>query len=318
MGLFDFFKETIGIDPGSHHLRIIRNGEMVFDELSQISFDRKTKIVTGLGSSAKSSESEVIIRPIDNSIADFLGFEMLLRGAMKKAIYSNSPFSKSYIMYFCIPSGATEGEKRVYRDSAEHAGAIEVYMIRQCFCAALGLNVLFEKRHFILIDFGSSKIEMTVFVESQPISAGVVKMGTSRIFRFLKNFFRRKYDISLADSEIESLLAEMHRNTDEIKVMYRTIEASEIHLNLSNVFALINDELTETFDRASDNPGVEKALMAGIFFTGGGSTIPLFREKINFGKKPIITLSQNPLLDNIIGLRKIIAEKDQYQKYIMV
>jgi rod shape-determining protein MreB len=142
MGLLDFLKDTIGIDPGSQHLRIIKDGELLFNESSQISLEKTTNIVTGLGNSIRLTDNDVTIKPVDCVIADFQGFEMLLRGAMKKGLNSNSIISKSYKMYFCIPTSTTEIEKRAYRDSAEHAGAIEVYMIYQSCCSAIGLNVL--------------------------------------------------------------------------------------------------------------------------------------------------------------------------------
>ena len=100
MGLLDFWTETIGIDPGSQYLRIIKDGELVFNERSQISFDKVDNVFSGLGNSIRTSPKDTLIKPVNYCIWDFHGFEMLLRGAIKKALNSNSVVPKSYIMHF--------------------------------------------------------------------------------------------------------------------------------------------------------------------------------------------------------------------------
>ena len=126
MGLLDILKDTIGIDPGSQNLRIIKDGQLVFNEESQISIDKVDNILSGLGDSIRTTSKDVSIKPVNYVIADFQAFEMLLRGAIKKRLNSRSVLflPKSYIMYYSIPTSSTEIEKRAYRDSAEHAGAV--------------------------------------------------------------------------------------------------------------------------------------------------------------------------------------------------
>jgi len=318
MGFLDFLKDTIGIDPGSQHLRIIKNGELVFNELSQISFNKADSILTGLGNSIGTTPNDVTVKPVDYGIADFHGFEMLLRGAIKKGLDSKSLLPKSYKMYYSIPTSSSEIEKRAYRDAGEHSGAIEVYMIHQSCCSAVGMNLLFEQKHFILIDFGSSKIEMTVFANSIPISVGIIRMGTSKISRLLKNFLRRKHKLNVSENEINFLFAELKKHTDEIKIRYATIKISEIQDVLDNFFAIVNDEFIETIERVSSHENIEKAITTGVYFTGGGSTIDFLRDQIKVDSRIKRTVSQDPLLDNVNGLKIIMADRDRFKNYIMV
>ena len=318
MGLLDFLKDTIGIDPGSQHLRIIKDGELVFNEPTQISLDKTTNIVSGLGNSIRLTNKDVTINPVDCAIADFHGFEMLLRAAMKKGLNSNSVIPKSYKMYLCIPTSTTEIEKRAYRDSAEHAGAIEVHMIHQSCCAAIGLNILFEKKHFILIDFGQSKIEMTLFANSLPISVGVIRMGTSKIYRLIKNFLKRKYKIDVSHKEIDFIMTELKETKNEIKIQYTKVKVIEIKDLLDNFFTIVNDEFIETIERVSGNSNIDKALKTGVYFTGGGSTIDSLREKITLDNRIKRTVSQSPMLDNINGLKKVMSDRERFKNYIMV
>lgn len=319
MGLLDFLKVTIGIDPGSNSLRIIKDGELIFNEPSQISYDTTNDKVSGIGNSIRSIEKDVIIKPVNGAIFDFHAFEMLVRRALKKGLKLKSDiFSKSYIMYCSILSSATDIEKRAYRDSGEHVGAVEFFMIHQCCCSAIGMDLLFTRKHFILIDFGSSKIEITVFVNGIPISVGGVRMGTAKIARLLKNFFHRKYKIIVSDKEIDFLLEELGKPTDEIKIQYTTVKISAIQDLLNHFFALVNDELMETMELVSNHADIHKVIANGVYFTGGGSTINYLVNQIKLDDRIKRTVSQNPFMDNINGLRKIMAEKEKFKNYIMM
>ncbi|MBN8650424.1 MAG: rod shape-determining protein [Cytophagales bacterium] len=317
MRLLDFFlRDTIGIDPGSQHLRIIKDGKLVFNEPSKISID--TNQITGLGNSTRLTEKDVTIKPVDCAIADFHGFEMLLRGAMKKGFESTSIIPKSCKIYFCIPTNTTEIEKRAYRDSAEHAGAVEVYMVYQSCCAAIGLNTLFTQKNFIIVDFGSSKIEITVFANSLIISTGFVRMGTDKIYRLVKNHIRRRHNLHLSDRDVEFLLDALKENLKVLQIQEVSIKADEIRELLSHFFYLVNDELVDIVERISKHNDINKILTNGIYFTGGGSLNNFLREQIKIGDQFKRTFSSNPLLDNINGLKKILSERDKYKSYILV
>jgi rod shape-determining protein MreB len=155
MGLLDFLTKTIGVDPGSQNLRLIHNNELIFNERAELSIDPATKKVSGFGNESIHVEPNKVIRPVNMVIADFHGFEHLLRGSLKRALNEQTWFPANYSMYFSLPMTATEVEKRAYRDSAEHAGAKEVWMIHQPCSSAIGMGILFEKKDFILIDFSA-------------------------------------------------------------------------------------------------------------------------------------------------------------------
>ncbi|PTB90828.1 rod shape-determining protein, partial [Marivirga lumbricoides] len=131
MGLLDFLTKTIGIDPGSQNLRLIHNDELIFNETAELSINPETNKVTGYGNQSIHTEPNVIIKPVNTVIADFHGFEHLLRGSIKRALNQRTWIMTNYSMYFSMPMSATEVEKRAYRDSGEHAGAKEVFIIHQ-------------------------------------------------------------------------------------------------------------------------------------------------------------------------------------------
>lgn len=319
MGLFDFWTEIIGVDPGTHNLRLLHRDKLIFNERTQISFNTVSNKISGFGDKLRSTKSDVTIKPVHYAICDFHAFEMLLRAATKKALNSNSFLEKSLITFWCIPTNTTEVEKRAYRDSGEHANSKEVYMIHQSCCAAIGLNILLEQKNFVIIDFSSSKIETTIFSDGRPISVGVFRMGTWQIFRLIRNHILRKHRISLSDKEVLDLLTEMTdiKLKGDLKVQYTTISTSEINELLDSYFNLVNDDILEAFERVSGDNNINKIFANGVYFTGGGSAIEYLRRQIKLDDRIKITVSRTPMLDNINGLKIIMKDKEKYRNYIM-
>ena len=148
MGLFNFFTQEIAMDLGTANTLIIHNDEVVVNEPSIVALNRNNlKEVLAVGKKAlmmheKTHESIRTIRPLkDGVIADFNAAELMIR-EMMKMIYPKKPlFPPSWRMVICIPSSITEVEKRAVRDSAEQAGAKEVYMIHEPMAAALGIGI---------------------------------------------------------------------------------------------------------------------------------------------------------------------------------
>lgn len=320
LGIFDFATDVIGVDPGSETLRVIKNDVLIFNEKSRISYDREKNVVSGLGNSIRTTPSDVVIVPVNYVLEDFHAFEMMLRGAIKGIAKLNAFYSRQSRIHFCIPTNTSEVEKRAYRDSGEHAGAREVYMVHQSCCSAVGLNILFEKRNFILIDFGSSKVETTVFADAFPVAMGVIKFGTWKIYRLVKNHLRRAHKIDPSDQEIENVFSSLHSDPtrQEIIIQHRTVQTKEIQALLDNLFSLINDEILDTIEQVSNHPGIEKVIANGVFFTGGGSAMDYLRNQIKFDSRIRCTVSPTPFLDNINGLKMIMADKARFKDYVMV
>ena len=140
MGLFSLTQE-LAIDLGTANTLIIYNGKVVVDEPSIVALDVHSGKLVAIGQQARQMHEKTnpnikTIRPLkDGVIADFNATELMQRGMIKKVKTSGSLFSPSLRMVICIPSGSTNVEIRAVRDSAEHAGGREVYMIA---CISLG------------------------------------------------------------------------------------------------------------------------------------------------------------------------------------
>jgi rod shape-determining protein MreB len=319
MGLFDFFTKTIGVDPGSQNLRIIQGGKVFFNERASVSLNKKTSVISGIGSSVRVGPDDVIISPVNYTPGDFHGFEMLLRGAIRADRNPNTIFGSTYKMHFCVPANATEVDKRAYRDSGEHAAAKEVYMIHQNVCSAIGMNILHEVKDFILVDFGASKVEVSVFVNSVPVSSGLLRMGIWKIESLIRNHVLRDYQVQLSDSDVGNSLRSFtgDKSGQSIRIRDLTIPAVEIQDLLDSFFSLVNDEVSTTIERASSHPNLQKALVNGTYFTGGGSSNGYLRQQIRLDNLIASHVSSHPQLDNINGLGKVIANQERFRDYLM-
>ncbi len=135
MGLFSFLSQEIAIDLGTANTIIIHNGKIVVDEPSIVAIDQKTEKMIAIGEKARQMQGKThdnirTIRPLrDGVIADFNAAEQMIRGMIKMINHKKRLFSPSLKMVVCIPSGSTEVEIRAVRDSSEHAGGREIYML---------------------------------------------------------------------------------------------------------------------------------------------------------------------------------------------
>ena len=166
MGIFSLTQE-LAIDLGTANTLIIYNGKVVVDEPSIVALDVHTGKVVAIGHQARQMHEKTnpnikTIRPLkDGVIADFNATELMLRGMIKKVKTSGSLFAPSLRMVICIPSGSTNVEIRAVRDSAEHAGGREVYMIYEPMAAALGAGLDVEAPEGnMVIDIGGGTSEI--------------------------------------------------------------------------------------------------------------------------------------------------------------
>ena len=166
MGLFSFTQE-LAMDLGTANTIITCNDKMVVDEPSVIALDARSEKVLAVGRQAremyeKTNPNIRTIRPLrEGVIADFYAAEQMMRGLIKMASGRKRWFAPSLRMVIGIPSGSTEVEIRAVRDSAEHAGGREVYMVFEPMAAAIGvgMDVLAPEGNMI-VDIGGGTTEI--------------------------------------------------------------------------------------------------------------------------------------------------------------
>lgn len=224
---FSFLNQELAIDLGTANTVIYQNGQIVLDEPSIVAIDNNTGKCIALGQKAKLMHERVnpgikTIRPLrDGVIADFNAAEMMIRGFIKEVNKKHhSLFTPNLKIVVGIPSGSTEVEIRAVRDSSEHAGAREVYLIYEPMASALGIGLDVEApQGNMVVDIGGGTTEIAV------ISLGGIVVQDS---------IRTAGDVFTND--IQYYLKQQHN----IKV--GEITAEKIKINVGAVLQQLDDE----------------------------------------------------------------------------
>lgn len=143
---FSFLNQELAVDLGTANTVIYQNEDILLDEPSIVAIDNNTGKCIAIGKEAKrmherSNPGIKTVRPLkDGVIADFNAAEMMIRGFIKQVNSKRrSIFTPNLKIVVGIPSGSTEVEIRAVRDSTEHAGGRDVYLIYEPMAAALGI-----------------------------------------------------------------------------------------------------------------------------------------------------------------------------------
>ncbi len=168
MGLFSLTQD-LAIDLGTANTIIIADDKVVVDEPSYVALDVRTDKLIAVGHKARQMDGREnanirVIRPLrDGVIADFAAAELMIRGMIDKIPSKGHLFKPSLRMVVCIPSGSTEVEIRAVRDSSEHAGGRDVYMIYEPMAAAIGIGLDVEAPEgTMIVDIGGGTTEIAV------------------------------------------------------------------------------------------------------------------------------------------------------------
>ncbi|WMJ73623.1 rod shape-determining protein [Cytophagaceae bacterium ABcell3] len=317
MGLFNFSK-TIGIDPGSYYLRLVCEGEIIFNEPSVVSVVPESGEVSGHGFNALENTRHETIWPVNRVIGDFHAFENLLRHGVNKGLNETSWLTPAHSMYFSIPVNVTEVEKRAYRDSGLHAGAREVYMTWQPVSAAIGLGVLQRKKDFVIVDISASKTEVTVFSNSWLVCEGGIPFGTCKLWRMLRNFIFRNFGLRASDKELDEIIASLGQpvSSPGFYVQKSVIKQEQLSPVWDIFYKVVEDKVLEIIEQATDCCDMDKVAANGMYFTGGGALVSGLCKQLALSVDMDYAISNEPLNDNIKGIGEIMKNFEQYKKYL--
>ncbi|HNP91170.1 rod shape-determining protein [Macellibacteroides fermentans] len=211
MGLFSFTQE-IAMDLGTANTIIICNGKIVVDEPSVVALDRRTDKVLAVGEKArqmhgKTHENIRTIRPLrDGVIADFYAAEQMIRGMIKMINPKSRWFTPSLRMVVCIPSGSTEVELRAVRDSAEHAGGRDVYMIYEPMAAAIGIGIDVEAPEGnMIVDIGGGTTEIAVISLGGIVSNKSIRIAGDDLTADIMEYMRRQHNVKVGERTAEMI-----------------------------------------------------------------------------------------------------------------
>jgi len=212
MGLFSFLTQEIAIDLGTANTIIIHNDKIVVDEPSIVTIDLKTEKLIAIGEKARQMQGKThanlkTIRPLrDGVIADFNAAEQMIRGMIKMMNPKSRFFSPSLRMVVCIPSGSTEVEIRAVRDSAEHAGGRDVYMIYEPMAAAIGIGLDVEAPEGnMVVDIGGGTTEIAVISLGGLVTNKSIRIAGDDLTADIMEYMRHQHNIKIGERTAEEI-----------------------------------------------------------------------------------------------------------------
>src|SRR5690554_2113361 len=213
MGLFSFLSQELAMDLGTANTIIIHNDKIVVDEPSIVALDRRSDKLVAIGEKArqmhgKTHDNIYTIRPLrDGVIADFNAAEQMIRGMIKMMDQNKKRlFTPSLTIVVCIPSGSTEVEIRAVRDSAEHAGGREVYMIYEPMAAAIGIGIDVESPSgCMIVDIGGGSTEIAVISLGGIVSNKSIRIAGDDLTADIVEYMSRMHNLKVGERTAETI-----------------------------------------------------------------------------------------------------------------
>ena len=318
MGFFSFNQE-IAIDLGTANTIILYNDKIVVDAPSMVALDNRTGKLKAVGHEAqamygRAPENIRVIRPLQNGvIADFNAAEQMMRGMMKMVSMRNTLFSSSLRMVVCIPSGSTEVEIRAVRDSSEHVGGRDVYMIYEPMAAAIGVGIDVEAHEGnMIVDIGGGTTEIAVISLGGIVTNKSIRVAGDEFNEDIREYMGRQYNIKLGERTAElikinvgSALNELENPPEdyivhgpnrmtslpmELPVTYQDV-AHCIEKSISKIEAAVLSALDTT------PPELYADIVRnGIYLTGGGALLRGLDKRLTDKIGIAFHVAEDPLL----------------------
>ena len=210
MGFFSFTQE-LAMDLGTANTIITSGDEIVVDEPSVVALDQQQRMIA-VGNKAKlmyekTNNKIQVIRPLrDGVIADFYACEQMMRGLIKMVNTGKHLFTPSLRMVIGVPSGSTEVELRAVRDSAEHAGGRDIYLIFEPMAAAIGVGIDVQAPEGnMIVDIGGGTTEIAVISLGGIVSNNSIKMAGDDFTADIQEYMARQHNVKVSERKAERI-----------------------------------------------------------------------------------------------------------------
>ena len=293
------FSNDISIDLGTANTLIyVRDQGIVLNEPSVVAIrqDRGPggpRAVAAVGNEAKmmlgrTPGNIVTVRPMkDGVIADFTMTEAMLQHFIKQ-VHKNRFLRPSPRVLVCVPCGSTQVERRAIKESAEGAGARDVFLIEEPMAAAIGAGIpVHEARGSMVLDIGGGTSEVAVLSLNGIVYANSARIGGDRFDEAIMNYVRRNYGILIGEATAERIKIEIGSAYPGQQVRELSVKGRNLSEGVPRSFTLNSNEILEALQEPLQSivSAVKQALEQtppelgadvaerGIVLTGGGALL---------------------------------------------
>jgi rod shape-determining protein MreB len=340
VGLFDFFSTDIAIDLGTANTLIIHKDKIVVDEPSIIAIDKSNNKVLAIGREAmqmheKTHDNIKTVKPLkDGVISDFHAVEQMIGGMIKMIEKKRILFPSSYRMVICVPCGITEVEKRAVRDSAEHEGAKEMYMIQEPIAAALGIGIDIKRPvGSMVVDMGGGTTEIAIIALSGIVCNQSLRIAGEAFNINILDYMRRQHNLLIGERtaervkiEIGSALTELDDPPDDYEIKGRDlmtgipkvmkISYSEIAFAIDRTVSKIEESVLNVLEMSL--PEISSDIYNnGIHLIGGGALLRGLDKRLALKTRLPIHVADDPLRAVVRGAGFVLKNLNEYSEILI-
>jgi len=331
------FSNDMGIDLGTATTLVFVKGEgVVLCEPSVVAIERGTSHVLAVGDEAKrmlgrTPGNIIAIRPMkDGVISDFEITEAMLRYFIKK-VHHRKVLVRPRIV-IAIPSGITEVEKRAVKDSAERAGAREVFLIEEPIAAAIGAGLpIQEPVGNMIIDIGGGTTEIAVISLAGTVFSKSIRIGGDEMNEAIIEYLKKTYNLLIGERSSEDIkikIGSAYPLEEEMSMDVKgrdlvaglpktvTITSEEIRESLQETLRAILEVIKISLERTPPELAAD-LIDHGIVMAGGGSLLRGLDKLISEETGLPVHITDDPITAVANGTGIVLSEI-QYLKKVTV
>ena len=332
---FSLFSKDMAIDLGTANTLVYVKGEgVVLNEPSVVATiqNQGSTQVLAVGNEAKQMLGRTpgkiqAIRPMkDGVIADFEVAEQMIKSFIKK-VHSGRTLSNPQIV-ICVPTGATNVERRAIRESADAAGARRVFLIEEPVAAAIGAGLpVAEPTGSMIVDIGGGTTEVAVLSLGGVVHATSVRSAGDKFDEAIIEYMRTSHKLAIGETTAERMKKEIGsastpedgdgksmnvKGRDLITGLPKELAISQ--RQISEALAEPVAQIIDTIKRALEQTPAELSadiVERGIMMTGGGSLLGNLDKVLRRATSLPVSIAEDPLLCVVMGTGKALEEKSK-------
>lgn len=335
---FSFLTQELAIDLGTANTVIYHNDEVVLDEPSIVAVEKSTHKCVAVGNIAKQMQGRTnpgveTIRPLrDGVIADFDAAEMMIRGFIRK-VNSNRHFliNPSIKMVVGIPAGSTEVEIRAVRDSTEHAGGRDIYLVFEPMASALGIGLdVLAPKGCMIVDIGGGTTEIAVISLGGIVVQDSVRTAGDALTKDIQEYMRQQHSVKVGEVTAEEIKAAVGAvlpvlSPDEAPEPYKVVGPNMMTARPVEVFVTY-DEIAHCLDKTISK--IESAIVhvleqtppepysdiveQGIWLAGGGALLRGLATRLTDKMNITFHVADDPLRAVARGTNIALKDTEHY------
>ncbi|MFM1514670.1 rod shape-determining protein [Helcococcus ovis] len=324
------FRKRIAIDLGTTSVLVFtRKDGVIINEPSVVAVDKFTNSVIAVGEEAskmlgRTPGNIIAVRPLkEGVINDYVSTEQMLKYFIKNAV-GNTIIRPNVII--CVPSGATQVQKRAVKQAGLKAGANEVYLIEEPLAAAIGAGIeIGETEGNLIIDIGGGTTDIAVISRGGIVVSDSIRFAGDSCDEAIMKYIRENKNLIIGEKTAERIKKEIVKISDEDGI---NVKGRNLFSGLPQEIIVYKEDIEIALSKVIEEiaNGVQRVLSTtppelvsdlyenGALLAGGGALILGIREKIEEKIKISVSIADSPVTAIVRGVGKSLNWMNQLSK----